>query len=148
MARPMGPMTAKIENFIRMEARGEPRELILKEIFGLDKDSPQNLKDCATQKMHRWRYRPDAQAIWEDEMRARVRRCVPSAVGRLEKQVDNDNDWLANKAANDVINLAKTTGMFAAEEKAINVHVQGMPELGSPDQEEQDIQPDADSAED
>jgi hypothetical protein len=81
-------------------------------------------------------------------MRARVRRCVPSAVGRLEKQVDNDNDWLANKAANDVINLAKTTGMFAAEEKAINVHVQGMPELGSPDQEEQDIQSDADSAED
>ena len=66
-------------------------------------------------------------------MRARVRRRVPAAIERLEKQVDSDNDWVANKAANDYINLAKTTGVFESGEKAIHVKVEGMPEIGSPD---------------
>ena len=87
--------------------------------------------------MSRWRQRDDFQTIWDDEMKARVRRCVPRAVGRLEKQIDNENDWVANKAANDVVNLAKTTGIFQSEEKAINVKIEGMPEIGSPDSDEE-----------
>ena len=136
MARPFQKMTAQIENFIRMEARGESHDAILREIFGLGPDDDPKEIHNADCKMSRWRHRDDAQAIWDDEMKARVRRCVPRAVGRLEKQIDNENDWVANKAANDVVNLAKTTGIFQSEEKAINVQITGMPEIGSPDDEE------------
>ena len=133
MSRPFGPMTAQIENFIRMEARGEPHDKILEELFGPDYVTDKVKKNAAESKMTRWRHRPDAQAIWDDEMKARVRRRVPAAIERLERQLDNSNDWIVNKAANDYINLAKTTGIFQSEERAINVRIEGMPDIGSPD---------------
>jgi aminopeptidase N len=133
MSRPVGPMTAQIENFIRMEARGEPHDVVLREIFGPECVTDKVKKNAAESKMDRWRHRADHQAIWDDEMKARVRRRVPAAVERLEKQIDSDNDWVANKAANDYINLAKTVSVFQSEEKAINVKIEGMPEIGSPD---------------
>ena len=133
MARPFGPMTAKIELFIRMEARGEDHDEIVREIFGQEYVDDPVKKNAAHSKMTRWRHRPDAQAIWDDEIRNVVKQCIPGAVKRIKKQVDDDNGWLANKAANDVVNLAKTTGIFQAEEKALKVQIEGMPDLGSPD---------------
>lgn len=133
MARPYGPMTAKIENMIRMEARGEPHSLILKEIFGVDENSDPKERANAEQKMWRWRHRPDADAIWQDELKAVVRRCVPNAARRIQHQIDSDTEWLANKAANDVLTLAGRIGVVTTEEKALTVQVTGMPEIGSPD---------------
>ena len=136
MGRPMERMNARIENFIRMEARGEDHAAILEELFGPEALTDPVKKNAAESTMYRWRHRPDAAPIWDDEMKARVRRCVPRAVGRLEKQIDNQNDWVANKAANDMVNLAKTTGVFQSEERALNVKIEGLPELGSPDDPE------------
>ena len=133
MARPYGPMTAKMEKFIRMEARGETPADIMQEIFGLGPDADDRKKANARQIMWRWRHRPDAQAIWEDEVRNVVRACIPSAMNRIKRQVDDDNGWLANKAANDVIGLAKTTSVFTNEERAVRVQIEGMPDLGTPD---------------
>ena len=133
MSRPVEPMNAQIENFIRMEARGEKHETILREIFGPEYVTNKKLKNAAESTMYRWRHREDQQAIWDDEMKARVRRRVPSAVERLEKQIEDDNQWIANKAANDYIGLAKTVGIFQSEEKAVNVRIEGMPDIGSPD---------------
>lgn len=134
MARPTGPMTARIEQFIRMEARGEPADDILREIFKLDPDNcdPKE-KNKAYQQMFRWRHRPDAEAIWQDELRAVVRRHVPVSIGRINKQIDSDTEWLANKAANDVITLASRIGVIRTEETALKVEINGMPDLGSPD---------------
>lgn len=136
MPRPLAPMTAKIESFIRMEARGEDPNDILRKVFKLDPDTcSHDEKNKAFQQMWRWRHRPDAQAIWDDEVRAVVRQCVPTAVNRIKRQLNDDNGWLANKAANDVVNLAKTTSIFQAEDKALKVQIEGMPDLGSPDDE-------------
>jgi hypothetical protein len=133
VSRPVGPMTAKIENFLRMEARGEDHDTVLREIFGEEYVTDPVKKNAAESKMHRWRHRDDAQAIWDDEIRSIVKQCIPSAVNRIKKQVDDDNGWLANKAANDVVNLAKTTSIFQSDEKAINVKIEGLPDIGSPD---------------
>ena len=84
--------------------------------------------------MYRWRHRPDAEAIWQDELKATVRRHVPAALGRIKSQVNSDTEWLANKAANDVIVLAGKIGVIKSEDTAISVKVEGMPELGSPDE--------------
>ena len=135
MGRPMEPMNAMMENFIRMEARGESHTAILKEVFGLNPGDPGvHAAEC---KMSRWRQRPDAKAVWDDELKARVLRYVTKAVNRLEQQIDDKKPWVANKAANDYINLAKTTGIFASEEKAINVKIEGLPDIGSPEAEEE-----------
>ena len=135
MARPLGPMTAKIETMIRMEARGESHADVLKECFGLGPDCDPIEKHNAEVKMSRWRRRPDAKPIWDDELAANVRRRVPGAISRLDKQIDNENDWVANKAANDYIGLAKALGVIKTEETAIKVQIEGMPDLGSPDEE-------------
>ena len=135
MARPTGPMTARIENFIRMEARGEPADDILKKVFNLDPETcdPKE-KSKAYQQMYRWRHRPDADAIWQDELKAVVRRCVPNAARRIQHQIDSSTEWLANKAANDVLTLAGRIGVVSSEEKAMTVQVTGMPDIGSPDE--------------
>ena len=135
MARPFGPMTARIENFIRAEARGEPHDKILREQFGVDENSDPREKARAEQYMWRWRHRPDADAIWQDELKATVRRYVPGAVGRIKSQVDSDTEWLANKAANDVLTLAGKIGVIQNQETALKVEISGMPDLGSPDDE-------------
>lgn len=133
MARPLGPMTAKIEQFIRAEARGEPHEQILREQFGITDESTPRERNKAAQTMYRWRHRPDAEAIWQDELKATVRRHVPLALSRIKSQVNSDTEWLANKAANDVIVLAGKVGVIKSEDTAISVKVEGMPELGNPD---------------
>ena len=137
MSRPTGPMTAKIENFIRAEARGEPADDILREFFGLDPDNcdPKE-KNKAYQQMYRWRHRPDADAIWQDELRAVVRRHVPAAIGRINKQINSDTEWLANKASNDVVQLASRIGAIKTQETAMTIEIQGMPEIGSPAENE------------
>ena len=136
MARPLAPMTARIENLIRAEARGEPHDKILYDFFGITKESSAKDKNRAEQQIYRWRHRPDADAIWQDELKTTVRRRVPGAIRRLDSQVDSTTDWLANKAANDLLVLAGKIGVIKSEETAVQIQVTGMPELGSPEQEE------------
>jgi len=136
MARPLAPMTARIENFIRMEARGESADEILRQIFHLDPETcGEKVKQNAYQQMYRWRHRPDADAIWQDELKATVRRHVPVSIKRIKTQVDSDTEWLANKAANDVLVLAGKIGVIQNQETALKVEISGMPDLGSPDDE-------------
>jgi hypothetical protein len=118
-----------------MEARGEPADDILKKVFNLDPETcdPKE-KNKAYQQMYRWRHRPDADAIWQDELKAVVRRCVPNAARRIQHQIDSSTEWLANKAANDVLTLAGRIGVVSSEEKAMTVQVTGMPDIGSPDE--------------
>jgi hypothetical protein len=128
-------MTADIENFIRAEARGEPHEKILEEQFGLPPGSDPVLIRKAEQKMYRWRHHPDAEAIWKDELAATVKRRLPGAINRINRQIESDNDWVANKAANDYVLLAKAIGYIQSQENALTVRVEGMPDIGSPDDE-------------
>jgi len=133
MARPVAKMTAQMECFIRLEARGESHDTVLLKVFGPDYVTDPVKRHAAESKMTRWRKRDDVQAVWDDEVRSIVRQCIPHAMSRLTKQVNDDNGWLANKAANDVVNLAKTTSIFQSDEKAINVKIEGLPDIGSPD---------------
>jgi len=137
MGRPKGMVTAPIENFIRMEARGEPHRKILEECFNVPPDADLKTVHNAECRMSDWRKRPEYESIWQDELRATVRRCVPGAMRRITEQVNNENDWVANKAANDCITLATRVGAIRTEDSALNVRIEGMVDLGSPEQDEQ-----------
>ena len=58
---------------------------------------------------------------------------VGRAMNRLAAQIDDPNGWLANKAANDVLNQSKQ--FTGNDENTVVVKVEGMPELGVPDEE-------------
>ncbi len=56
-------------------------------------------------------------------------------MARILKQVDSDTEWLANKAANDIMQLASKTGVMQNDEQALQIQIQGLPDIGSPDDE-------------
>jgi hypothetical protein len=137
MARPTGPMTAKIEAFIRMEARGECADDILRKIFGIDPDNcDEAVKQRAYQQMYRWRHRKDAEAIWQDEVKKVLRWAVPTSINKIKSQIESNTEWLANKAANDVLTIAGRVGAIKSEESALQVQITGMPDIGSPDDQD------------
>lgn len=57
------------------------------------------------------------------------------ALNKLAEQMNDPSGWLANKAANDVLQRAMPVVM-GNEANTVTVKIEGMPELGSPDQEE------------
>lgn len=61
-------------------------------------------------------------------------RNVGKAMNKLAAQIDCGQAWLENKAANDVLTHAKKM-VLGEDENTIHVHVEGMPEIGSPDAE-------------
>lgn len=138
MPRPVQPLNGKQELFIRMTARGCSRRDVLKECFDLDIDTATegqiHAADC---KMNRLRKRPEFLDIWKDEVKQVLIAAGGKAYRTLASQIESKEAWLANKAANDVINHGRPL-IFGDEEKAVNVRVTGMPDLGSPDQPEED----------
>ena len=57
---------------------------------------------------------------------------VGPALQKIRGQLNSDKDWLANKAANDIINQSKLV-MTGADDNTVVVKLEGMPELGTPD---------------
>lgn len=54
------------------------------------------------------------------------------ALKKLRSQLDSEQEWIANKAANDILNQSKTV-MTGADDNTVVIKMEGMPELGSPD---------------
>lgn len=136
MPRPKQPMNAKQELFTRMTARGESRKDILKAVFDLDVQTATEAQvHAADGRMHRWRRHPDFEKIWKDEVRSILFHCTSEAVNVIKGQMrDTKVPWLQNKAANDVLQYGKAQ-IFGDEDKQITVKVEGMPDIGSPDDE-------------
>jgi hypothetical protein len=129
------PLTADQERFVRMSAQGKSRAEILKEIFDIDIDTADyRTINNADAKMCRWRKLPEFESIWKDEVRSILYGCTAEAVQVIKSQLKSDQGWLQNKAANDLLNYGKAQ-IYGEEEKAVHVKIEGMPDLGSPDDE-------------
>jgi len=127
------PMTADQELFTRMSAQGKSRPEILKTIFGLELGiSPENEIKAADVKLCRWRKHPDFETVWKDEVRAILYGCTSEAIQTIRKQMREKDDWLQNKAANDLLNYGKQQ-IYGDEEKTVHVQIEGLPDIGSPD---------------
>lgn len=55
------------------------------------------------------------------------------ALCKLSQQVDHEQPWLANKAANDILNRIPKSMLTEEDESTIHIVVEGAPELGTPD---------------
>ena len=129
------PLTADQERFIRMSAQGKSRAEILKAIFNLDiGSSPDNEIHNADNKMSRWRKLPEFESIWKDEVKQILYGCTAEAVQVIKGQLRSDQGWLQNKAANDLLNYGKGQ-IYGDEERTVHVQIEGLPDIGSPDDE-------------
>lgn len=136
MARPFHKLNAKEELFIRMEARGESRDDILRECFGLDRSTATKSQiHTAHSKMTRLRSHPDYDKIWKNEVRKVLYGCASQAVKVIRSQLEaTDKPWLQNKAANDLLNFGKGQ-LYKEDQNTVHVQIEGMPDIGSPDQD-------------
>jgi len=129
------PLTAQQELFIRLSAQGKTRPEILKEVF--DIDSSNMSKDELNKydmKMSRWRKLPEFESVWKDEVKSILLGCTSEAIQVIKGQLREDLPWLRNKAANDLLNYGKSQ-IYGDEERAVHVKIEGMPDIGSPDDE-------------
>lgn len=135
--RPMQPLTAQQELYIRMLARGEERKDIYREVFKVDIDTAdKKTVNAIDQKCHKWRKRPDFDAVWKSEVRKIMYKTTGKALKVINRQLEQtDVPWLQNKAANDLLAFGKLQ-LFADEDKTVTVKIEGAPEIGSPDGEE------------
>ncbi|MBP1555588.1 MAG: hypothetical protein J6U30_05875 [Oscillospiraceae bacterium] len=127
------PLTAQQELFIRLSAQGKTRPEVLREVFHIE-PSEMTKEELAKydMRMTRWRKRPEFETIWKDEVRSILFGCTAKAIQVINSQMDEDIPWLRNKAANDLMNYGKSQ-LYGDEEKAVHVKIEGMPDIGSPD---------------
>lgn len=85
-----------------------------------------------------WQLREDVNEYYNEQLKHRAHRMFNKACARLERQIDDDNPWIAQNAARDALN--KYSGMVMGEDKQeIVVHVSsGMPDIGMPERSEED----------
>ena len=133
---PADRVSVRMDKFIRMEANSATRQEKLKEIFGIDVETDDPKKaHAADQMMCRWRKHPLYDSIWKDEVRRQDYGDYSAARKTLRRSMKQDDNWLAMQAA---VNVLNNTGkkIFGSDENNITVHIEGMPDIGSPDQEE------------
>ncbi len=131
------PLNQRQIDVIRLRARGYSNPEVIKEVWGKEKGDV-GYHGCEAQIAKILKH-PGVADIWREEIRQNTLPLLTESLTILKKQMrkqDNkENNWLINKAANDLMNFAKQQ-VFADEEKAITVQIQGMPEMGSPEKDE------------
>jgi hypothetical protein len=129
---PKDKVTTEIDRFIRMEANGCTRAEKLHELFGIDSlDDPR--LHAADLKMSRWRKHPLYDSVWKDEIAKQDYSDFVTARQKLRKAMNNEKDgWLSMQASVNVLN-ASSKRIYGAEENTVTVHIEGMPDIGSPD---------------
>lgn len=128
-------LTVDQERFVRMEANGYTTAEIILELYGLRKeDDPKEYHNYEC-KMSRWRDHKKYEEVWKDEVRKQDFGDYTAARRVLRKSMNQDKDgWLAMQSAVNVLNNSGKR-IYAGEDSAVTVRIEGMPDLGTPDQE-------------
>lgn len=117
-------------NVAELMFRGYEDEQIIREVFP-NKETPNQIR-AAKQRLRNLRKDENFQEFYRSLIAEWSLHHVGKALKKLSEQIDSNQPWLANKAANDVLLQSKalTTGV---DDGTVIVKVEGMPELGTPD---------------
>lgn len=92
-----------------------------------------NQKDAAKQRLRNLRKDERFQEYYRSIITEWSVHNVGKALNKLSQQIDSEKEWLANKAANDVIQQSKAL-ITGADDNSVIIKVEGMPELGVPEE--------------
>ena len=136
MPKGPAPLGARARRYAQMKANDMSRPEILLELFGLDVKTADPAKvNAADQQCLRWRNHPQYFDVFDAEIERILRAASSKAVKVLKEQMDPNAKgdlWLQNKAANDIIQHRKTM-IAEKQDSAVTIKIEGMPELGSPE---------------
>ena len=127
-------LTKEQDRFVRMEANGMNGTEIIKEMWGITPDDEHfHAYEC---RLYRWRQHPKYEEVWKDEVRKQDYGDYTEARKTLRRTMRNEKDqWLAMQSAVNILNNSSKR-IFGNEENNVTVNIQGMPDIGSPDQGE------------
>lgn len=80
-----------------------------------------------------WRRQPEFIALYRETLMEMTEPVCGRAIKRITEQVDDENPWIAQNASREV--LTRFLPMVMGEDdKTITIKVEGMPEMGSPEE--------------
>ena len=132
---PKDKLTRDIAKLAVMEANNASRADKLREIFGIDMATatPREINN-ADASMCRWRKHPLFDQYWKEEARRWCYEDYAAAMAVFRKGMKQDKDgWLAMNSAVNVLSNANKR-LFHDEDSAVTVRIEGMPDIGSPDE--------------
>lgn len=127
-------ISAKELQICRMYLEGAKEKEIMLCVYGVGEDSTDTERRKARNKLRDVIRNPKVQECYRAMLRERAMPATGAAMNKLMEQLDDKSGWLANKAANDVLNKFWPV-MMGEEDHSIVVKVEGMPQLGTPDEE-------------
>lgn len=128
-------ISAKELQICRMYLEGAKEKDIMLCVYGISESSTDTERRKARNKLRKVIQNPKVQECYKALLRERAIPATGAAINKLLEQIDDKSGWLANKAANDVLNKYWPV-MMGEEDRSIVVKVEGMPSLGTPDEEE------------
>jgi len=120
-------------NVARMMAEGSSEKEILLYCYDVNADTPLGERQKATRRLHKLMHEPKFQECFRAIVRERTMPSYASAVNRIMSQVNDENGWLANKAANDVLTRFGPA-IMGEDDKQVVIRVEGGPVLGLPEE--------------
>ena len=136
MPRKKNPdLTVEQDRFVRMEANGMTSPEIILELWGLKReDDPREYHNYEC-KLSRWRDHPRYEEVWKEEVRKQDFGDYTAARRVLRRSMNQEKDgWLAMQSAVNVLNNSSKR-IYQAEDSAVTVKIEGLPDIGSPDDE-------------
>ena len=134
---------------MRALAMGKPEVEVIQDtaIFGpipVDEDERgrKNRMDRNRRKLRAWMQDPKCQECYRAIMREIILPLFGKGVATLERQMDSDNEWIAQGAARDVLTRFGPQIMGDDAQKETVVRIEGMPTLGIPEPEDVEEMPD------
>lgn len=127
-------ISAKELQICRMYLEGAKEKEIMLCVYGVGEDATDAERRKARYKLRDVIRNPKVQECYKTLLRERAMPATGAAMSKLLEQIDDKSGWLANKAANDVLTKYWPV-MMGDEDRSIVVKVEGMPQLGTPDEE-------------
>lgn len=137
MPRKKNPdLTVEQDRFVRMEANGMISPEIILALWGLKREDDPKKYHAYECRLSDWRKHPKYEEVWKDEVRRQDYGDYTAARKVLRRSMNQEKDgWLAMQSAVNVLNNSGKR-IYAGEDSAVTVRIEGMPDLGTPDQEE------------
>ena len=130
-------LTAQALQAAQLMADGHKIKDIITAIFGVTYESDNAAWQRGRRKLAKWQDDPAWQAAYNCCVRRAVTPLVGRAVRKIDEQIDDDNPWIAQGAAREV--LSRFGGSVLGEDdKSITIKVEGMPIIGVPTGEDSD----------
>lgn len=92
--------------------------------------------DVSVRTVDRWITSEEGHAEYVRQMKDVIKRSFGKAINRLDRQIDSENDWIAQGASREIVGRYGASVM-GEDKQEITIHITGgMPTVGMPERSE------------